>query len=383
MNVLTVNVGSSSVKLRLLRDERVTRSADLQVSHEDELSETATHVIATTAQWPEPDVAVHRIVHGGARFHHATVVDGDTEQALRELRSLAPAHQERALAVLTGLRARHPGTVHVAAFDTAFHRTIPAAATTMAVPTRWRDWGVRRYGFHGLSHSYASRRTLDLMGRHHGRVVVAHLGSGCSLAATVDGRSVETTMGFTPLDGLVMATRSGGVDPGLIPWLDQHHGVSSGAALSALENESGLLALGGTSDIRQLLDRSREGPEPAQAQLALDVFTHRLVLGVGAMAAAAGGMDALVFTGGVGENSSAIRAATVLRLRHLGVVIDPRRNVAADRSDQDGDVAWGSSSCRVFVVHAREDLEMARQAALVMRSGAPSEGVQEVATPRV
>ncbi|EAP98927.1 acetate kinase [Janibacter sp. HTCC2649] len=365
MTVLTVNVGSSSVKLRWLEGEGVVSSVDLSAGGsvaEGDLSFAVTSAVSAS---PPPEVVVHRIVHGGNRFREGVLIDDDVLLALRELSDLAPDHQRRALSVIDTLGSGMPDVPHVAVFDTAFHSTLGPAATTLAIPAEWREaWGVRRFGFHGLSHAYSSRRALELLGQRHGRVVVAHLGSGCSLAATVDGQSVETTMGFTPLDGLVMGTRSGSVDPGLIPWLQVHHGVSSARALEALEHESGLLALAGTSDMREVMARCRRGPEPDRAQLAVEVFVHRLVLSIGAMAAAAGGMDALVFTGGIGENSAQIRGATAARLGHLGVHIDEERNANLDTYDRD--IAEASAPCRVHVVRAREEVQMVRASAGVL-----------------
>ncbi|MEO7270082.1 MAG: acetate/propionate family kinase [Knoellia sp.] len=366
MTVLAVNVGSSSVKLRWLEDECVVATADISSGPAVADGDLAYGVESAVSACPRPQAVVHRIVHGGSRLREAVLIDDAVMHTLRDLTDLAPDHQRRALAVIGALRASLPDIPHVAVFDTAFHSTLPPAATTLAIPVEWREaWGVRRFGFHGLSHAYSSRRALELLGRRHGRVVVAHLGSGCSLAATVDGQSVETTMGFTPLDGLVMGTRSGSVDPGLIPWIEAHHGVSSARALEALEHESGLRALAGTADMREVVSRSLHGPERDRAQLALDVFIHRLVLGIGSMAAAAGGMDALVFTGGIGENSPHIRAAAAPRLRHLGVRVDGERNSLVGAYDRD--IAEASAPCRVYVVRAREEVQMVRASAGVLQ----------------
>jgi acetate kinase len=245
-----------------------------------------------------------------------------------------------------------PGTPAVACFDTAFHATLPAAAATYAVPAAWRErWGLRRYGFHGLSHAYASRRAAELTGAR--RIVTCHLGAGASLAAVRDGRSVDTTMGFTPLEGLVMATRSGSVDPGLLLWLLEREGVGVREMAEALEHDSGLLALAGTADMREVLARADEG-----AQLALDVYCHRLRAGIAAMAAALDGLDALVFTGGVGERAPAVRAAAADGLRFLGVALDGGRN---DAANGDADVSAAGAPVRTLVVSAREDLEIAAQ----------------------
>jgi acetate kinase len=227
----------------------------------------------------------------------------------------------------------------VACFDTAFHATLPEAASTYALPAEWRErWRIRRYGFHGLSHAWAASRAGG------GRVVTCHLGAGASLAAVHDGRCVDTTMGFTPLEGLVMATRSGSVDPGLLLWLLEQTGLAERELAHALEHESGVLALAGTADMREVV---------ARGGLALDVYLHRLRAHIAAMTAALGGLDTLVFTGGVGEHSPEVRAGAADGLAFLGVAVDPHRNA---RGDED----IGAGLVRVMVVEAREDVEIAR-----------------------
>jgi acetate kinase len=288
------------------------------------------------------------------------VIDADVEQRLRALVDLAPLHQPKSLAGLDAARRLLPNVPHVACFDTAFHATLPEYASTYALPREWRErWEVRRYGFHGLSHAWASRRARAMVPGAR-RVVVAHLGAGASLAAVLDGRSIDTTMGFTPLDGLVMATRSGSVDPGLLLWLEEHAGLHPHQVADALENRSGLLGLSGTADMRELLSR-----EDHHARLALEVYLHRLASGIAAMTVGLGGLDVLVFTGGVGEGSPDIRERTCSRLRHLGVTIDEAANRAASGGrDRDGDrdVRSPGSRVGVLIVASREDLEIARGA---------------------
>ena len=294
------------------------------------------------------------MVHGGTRFVHPVVIDQDVETALSELTDLAPLHQPKSLAGIDAVGAVLPTVPAVACFDTAFHATLPQAASVYAVPREWRErYGLRRYGFHGLSHCYSARRVPELAGRPVRRLVSAHLGAGASLAAVVDGRSVDTTMGFTPLEGLVMATRSGSVDPGLVLWLEEHEGISPHQVADALEHRSGLLALAGTADLREITAR-----DDADARLALAVYVHRIAGGVAAMAASAGGIDALSFTGGVGENSPPVRAAVCDRLRFLGIDL----NLTADGSARpDAIVSTPDSPVLVALVAAREDLEIARQ----------------------
>jgi acetate kinase len=333
VRVLVANAGSSSLKLSLLDSDDTTLwarelDAPRAVVEEDDMA-------AAVAELPlPPDVVGHRIVHGGDRFREAVLLDADVEAALRELIVLAPLHQPKSLAAVDSLKQALPRVRAVACFDTAFHATLPAPAATYALPRAWRTrYRIHRYGFHGLSHSFASRAAGDAR-----RVVTCHLGAGVSLCAVLDGRSVDTTMGFTPLEGLVMATRSGSVDPGLLLWLQQHEGLGVDEMAEALEHESGLLGLAGTPDMRELLER-----EDHDAELALGVYIHRLRAGIAAMVASLGGLDALVFTGGVGEHGARVRELACAGLAHLGV-------------------GMPGSPVRVLTVRAREDLEIARQA---------------------
>jgi acetate kinase len=354
MRILVVNAGSSSLKLRLLDEgDRLLHTTDLPA---DAGGFDDARLAATLAEWPLPDVTAHRIVHGGTEFSTAVRIDDRVARRLRELVALAPLHQPKSLEGLDAVRAALPDLPAVACFDTAFHATIPAAAATYAVPAEWRQrYGVRRFGFHGLSHAYAARRAAESAQRGS-RVVSCHLGAGASLCAVLDGRSVDTTMGFTPLEGLVMATRSGDVDPGLVLWLEEHERLSPHEVATALEERSGLLALAGTADMREVLTRAGDGD--AAATLALEVYVHRLVRGIAAMAAALGGLDVLVFTGGVGEHAPPVRAAAAKRLAWLGVRLDEDSNACADA---DAEITGPAAQVRTFVVTAREDLQIARE----------------------
>jgi acetate kinase len=360
MHVLVVNAGSSSLKLRVLgeRDEVLAERNIERWNAEDETTEVAGLLDAM----PAFGAVGHRVVHGGREFRDAVLVDDDVERVLLGLSSLAPLHQPRAVAGMRLLRRLYPDLPQIACFDTAFHVTLSAAASTYALPQQWRDqWGLQRFGFHGLSHAYASRRAAELIGRSHDgevRIVTCHLGAGASLCATRGGRSVDTTMGFTPLEGLVMATRSGTVDPGLVLWLVQHGGLAADEIARALESDSGLSGLSGIAggDIRDVLAARSAGD--ALATLAFDVYAHRLRRELGSMIAVLGGLDSLVFTGGVGEHAAEVRAAACDQLEFAGVRIDLDRNASLSG---EGEISAAGALARTFVVTAREDLAIARQ----------------------
>ena len=364
MRVLTVNAGSSSLKLRLLGDDDALLG-DTELSASGGRADSARLREALDAL-RGADAIAHRVVHGGTRFTAAVRLDSDVIEALRELTPLAPLHQPAALDAIAAVAGALPDIPAVACLDTAFHSHIPAAAATYAVPQVWRErHSLRRFGFHGLSHAYASRRAAEVLGRPPGRlrVVTCHLGAGASLAAVAGGRSVDTTMGFTPVEGLVMATRSGTVDPGLLLWLLQYGGLGIAEVSDALEHRSGMLALAGTADMREVLAAARAGD--GRAVLARDVYVHRLRSLIAAMAASLGGLDALVFTGGVGERSSEIRVAATCGLGFLGIAVDPALDASAR---PDADVSAPLAGVRTLVIEAREDVEMARQARAVLAS---------------
>jgi acetate kinase len=362
--ILVVNSGSSSLKLRVLDpDGAIVASADLGPIEGD-----GDHLDAAVAALGEVDAVGHRIVHGGTRYTGPVRVDRLVVEGIRSLTDLAPLHQPASVAALEAVGRALPGVPAVACFDTAFHASLPAAASTYALPAAWRSrWELRRYGFHGLSHAYASGRAAELLGAATGeaRVVTCHLGAGASLAAVRGGRSVDTTMGFTPLEGLVMATRSGTVDPGLVVWLAEHGGLSPAELREGLETQSGLVGVAGTSDMREVLSRAADG-DP-DAGLALDVYGHRLRSSIAAMAASLGGLDALVFTGGVGERSAPIRAMAAEGLGFLGIRVDPAHN---EEAEADREISPPGVGVRVFVIAAREDIQIAREVRSVL--GQPS-----------
>ncbi|MGZ4128835.1 MAG: acetate/propionate family kinase [Actinomycetota bacterium] len=316
----------------------------------------------------DADGVGHRIVHGGERFRDPVQVDPSVRSGLEELVDLAPLHQPKSLAALDAVSSALPGLSAVACFDTAFHATLPEAAATYALPAAWRRrWGVRRYGFHGLSHAWVARRAPEIAGAADPgdlRIVSCHLGAGASLCAIASGRSVDTTMGFTPLEGLVMATRSGSVDPGLVLWLEEHAGTPSSELAATLEHRSGLLGLAGTDDMREVLARADAGD--ADARLAVDVYVHRLRGEIASMTASLGGLDVLAFTGGVGERSAPIRRMASEGLAFLGVRTDESRNLDATL---DREITADGSSVRTLVIESREDLEIGRQVRTIVDAG--------------
>ncbi|GAA5162392.1 acetate kinase [Pseudonocardia eucalypti] len=368
MNVLVVNAGSSSLKLRLLdQHDRVVDQLD--VDDWDDATDT-TELRRFVATVGRVDAVGHRIVHGGTEFREAVVIDEGVRDRIAALTELAPLHQPRGVAGIDALTDTLPDTPTVACFDTAFHTAMPAAAATYALPHAWNErYRLRRYGFHGLSHAYIAERAAQLVGRpvETLRTVSCHLGAGASLAAIAGGRSVDTTMGFTPLAGLVMATRTGSIDPGLLLWLTRHTDHTPDQLAHVLEHESGLAGLtGGTGDMRDI-EHAADAGDP-RAQLALAVYLHRLRREIAAMTAALGGLDVLAFTGGVGEHSALVRREAVTGLRYLGVAIDEDRN---HDPHTDTDISAPDTAVRTLVVTAREDLQIARQTRAALHRSSP------------
>jgi acetate kinase len=363
VRVLVVNAGSSSLKLTRLADDGAVTSAVTVNGWEG-----AGHLqpLAGFLETCGPVEAVgHRVVHGGPRHTGAAVVDDLLVAYLYSISHLAPLHNPRALAGIRSVRELLPDVPAVAAFDTGFHATLPPAAATYALPREWNErWRLRRYGFHGLSHAYATQRAAELVGRPAGdlRIVSCHLGAGASLAAVRGGASVDTTMGFTPLAGLVMNTRPGTVDPGLLLWLLEHGDVPLPELGDVLEHHAGLKGLSGTSgDLRDVLAGRAAGD--GACRLAFDVYVHRLVREAAAMTAAAGGLDLLVLTGGVGEHAWEVRTALAEGLTHLGVALDADLNRV---TTADADIGVPGAPVRTVVVTAREDLEIRRQVLAVL-----------------
>jgi acetate kinase len=326
-DVLVVNAGSTSLKLTLVDADERSRA------------------VASLGDAPSVGLVGHRVVHGGEEFLDPTPIDDDVAHKLHQLVELAPLHNAPALAAIEQARAQLPAAEHVAVFDTSFHRTIPKAAATYLLPARYRERGIRRFGFHGLSVAWATERASA------DRLVVCHLGGGSSVTAVHGGASVDTSMGFTPLEGVPMPTRAGSVDPGALLHL-LRHGVSVGELDDTLEREAGLVALAGTDDV-EAIERSRS----ESARLAIEIYCYRIAQAVAAMATALEGLDALVFTAGVGEHSPRIRSAICSRLAFLGVDVD---EVANKRAGGDARIDAQSSAVAVHVIRAREDVVVAR-----------------------
>ena len=299
----------------------------------------------------------HRVVHGGERYTVAVRITPEVKRAIGDLAELAPLHNPASLDGITAVEQVLPNVPQVATFDTAFHATLSESARTYPVPRKWtRDWGMRRYGFHGLSHSYCAGRAAEMIGRRDLRLVIAHLGNGASVSAVCNGICVDTSMGFTPLEGLVMGTRSGTVDPGMLVYLLRHKGLDVNELDQALNYQSGLLGLSGvSSDMRQVLSELSHNPD---AQLAVDVYVHRIRQTIGAMAATLGGIDALVFTAGVGERAVEIRKQVCQNLNYLGLELDRRAN---ETCKPDADIAMPGSTARILVIATREDLTIMRE----------------------
>jgi acetate kinase len=401
--VLVLNAGSSSLKYRLLdmQDRSVTASGLVERIGEDtgrlthrtpdadplvEEGKVPDHGAAldrvlaaferTGGLTDAPFAVGHRVVHGGDRFSGPTLVDDAVLDEIRELVPLAPLHNPANIAGIEVARSRYPDTPQVAVFDTAFHASLPPRAWRYALPRELADrLLVRRYGFHGTSHGYVARRAAEHLGRDLAdlNLVTLHLGNGCSAAAIEGGRSIDTSMGLTPLGGLVMGTRSGDLDPGVVTHLHREGGLSLDRIDTLLNKESGMKGLTGSNDLREVHAKADGGDENATE--ALDVFCYRIRCTVGAYAAALGRVDALVFTAGIGENDAAVRAQVCAGLEGVGVRIDEGRNTAGSRSVRsDGvrTISTDGSSVAVLVVPTDEELEIAEQALAVVRGGAPT-----------
>lgn len=391
MDVLVLNCGSSSIKAAVVcaetgeagfegiaerlgsREARLTYTANadegsvaLGVGDHAAAMTAVLDVLASTRLADGLAGVGHRVVHGGERFSASCLIDDEVIRTVEAMSSLAPLHNPPNLAGIRAARATFPELPQVAVFDTAFHQSMPARAYRYALPEAlYQDHGVRRYGFHGTSFRYVAGEAARRLSRAPGdcALLIAHLGNGCSAAAVLNGKSVDTTMGLTPLEGLVMGTRSGDVDPGLFEYLERVTGQDTHEVTGVLNKQSGLLGLSGLSnDVRTLLKATDEGH--AGAMLALDVYTYRLAKSLSALSVALPRIDALVFTGGVGENAVSVRADTLARLGNLGFTVDPEAN-QTHGANTNGNVA-AASSLPVLVVPTHEELMIARDAAAII-----------------
>lgn len=356
MRALTLNPGTSTFKVSLVQDGRALWAQSVEIAGSEGFAELE----RAFEEWGSLDAVGVRFMHGGERHSEPVVLDRVVLDELERAAELAAPRGDAALALAVARIAldEQPPVPVVAAFDTTFHASLPDEAATYPLPRAWNErHGLRRHGFHGLSHESAAHRAANLIGEPVGslRMVICHLGSAASLCAVRGGHSVDTTTGFTPLDGLVMERRCGAVDPGLLLWL-MRRGLDVGTLEDVLVRDSGLRGLTGTSgDVREVARAADDGD--ADCQLALEVYGHRLRREIGAMTASAGGLDVLVFTGGVGEHSAAVRSNACAGLAHLGVELDEQANRA---EPSDVDVSTRDSRVRVLVVTAREDLAIAR-----------------------
>lgn len=384
MKILTLNAGSSSEKTSLFQ---IGDSLPADPPEPIWEAENETHaegsgdvekLISTIWSGPNrvlesPDeIAVlgHRVVHGGREYRESVRVTPEVKAAISRLSALAPAHNPANLAGIEAAERLLPHASQVAVFDTAFHSTIPDEAAVYGGPYDWFEQGLRRYGFHGISHQYCAERAAHLLGRdlRELRLITCHLGNGCSLAAIKDGRSVDTTMGFTPLEGLVMGSRSGSVDPGLLLYLMREQALTQQDLDRILNKDSGLLGVSGvSSDLREVLAEVDQGNP--RAALALDAFIHSLARHIGAMLASLGGLDALVFTGGIGEHSALVRARACEPFKFLGVKLSSQAN---ENPKLDQDVSTPNAAVRTLVINSREDWQIAKECWRIIQSGSPA-----------
>ncbi|HET7477489.1 MAG TPA: acetate kinase [Dermatophilaceae bacterium] len=392
--VLVLNCGSSSVKYALIDPDsghrhlvglaervgspevsvKATRGSDSYQVHPQDSSHAGvlTEVLREVSELPGVSVRAvgHRVVHGGEHFAASVLVDEGAVAAIKAVTSLAPLHNPANLTGIEAASAALPGVPQVAVFDTAFHQSMPPSSFRYAVPARWyREHGVRRYGFHGTSHRYVSEKAAELLGRpvEETCLVTAHLGNGCSAAAVKGGLSMDTSMGLTPLEGLVMGTRSGDIDPGVLPYVAEREGSDLSAVLAALNKDSGLLGLSELSnDMRTVSTAARQGSEAAS--LAIEVFCYRLAKYVAALTVPLGRLDALVFTGGIGENDAWVRSKTMALLGFLGIVEDEAANAEHGRASS-GRVSRAGDTL-ALVVPTDEELVIARDTAALV----PDEG---------
>jgi acetate kinase len=399
MKILVLNAGSSSLKCALFQEpgtkllwkaqaDRETREGYLNLttstpggaaersespgeSPMDALPELIQFLWSGSTKVIERagdiDAVGHRVVHGGIEFHEPTRITPEVRKTIERLAQFAPLHNPLALAGMSGIdKTLGTAVPQVAVFDTAFHASLPPAIYVYPGPYEWLEQGIRKYGFHGISHQFTSRRTAMLLNvdLYNSRLITCHLGSGCSLAAIRNGASIDTTMGFTPLDGLMMGSRSGSVDPGILIYLLKDRGMSPDELDHVLNHESGLKGISGISgDMRDILAAIKQGN--ARAQLAFDMYVERIRSQTGALISGLDRVDAIVFTAGVGENSAPVRAAVCESLGHFGIRLDEDKNA---RSPVDEEISLPGSGIRIMVVHTDEQWEIAQECAKVLQA---------------
>ena len=397
MKILVLNAGSSSQKSRLYEltdslpdlaptplweadadwsEHQGKTELQIKTAHgatlkqelpTDSRPEVISHLLTTL--WSGPTQVIsqpfdinlvgHRVVHGGQEYKNPTIITPEVKATIQHLAEFAPVHNPANLEGIEAIERILPSVTQIAVFDTAFHSQLPLSTTVYPGPYEWFAQGIRRYGFHGISHQYCAHRTARILGKdlQSLRIITCHLGNGCSLAAIQHGHSIDTTMGFTPLEGLMMGSRSGTVDPGILIHLLRQKGATPDQLDTTLNKNSGLKGVSGiSSDMRSILSAMAEGN--ARAQLAYDVYIHRLRSFIGAMLASLGELDVLVFTAGVGENSSAVRTSTCEAFKFLGLKLDQQKN---DQSPADTDIATPDSPIRVLIVHTQEDWQIAKE----------------------
>lgn len=370
-----VEFDGGSAAITVKNSQGVARKETIQASSRDQavryLLKTLTEGnVRALASLSEIDTVGHRVVHGGADFEQPVAVTPKVRSAIAKVSKIAPLHTPAALEGMEIVESILGPVPQVAVFDTGFHRTLPPAAAVYPGPYNWVENGIRRYGFHGINHQYCAGRAAQLLGKDPAslKLVTCHLGNGCSLAAIDGGRSVDTSMGFTPLDGLMMGTRSGAVDPGILTFFMRQRQLDGDQIDHMLNQESGLLGISGVSgDMREILAAMQHGHE--RAKLAFDIFVHRLQTGIGGMVAVLGGIDCLVFTAGVGENSPEVRAAACAKLGFIGLKLDDELNA---RPSLDADIATTDSRVRVLVIRAEEDWAIAAECWKLTQAAIPA-----------
>jgi acetate kinase len=350
-----------NIQSKSVRDTAEIRAESRQARVEKMLQHLCSGPTAVLSTFAEIAAAGHRIVHGGPQLTEPALVTAEVKQAISDVSAIVPLHNQAGLQGIELIEKLLPGVRQVAVFDTGFHRTLPLCSRVYPGPYQWYERGIQRYGFHGINHQYCAHRTAQLLGRDISslKTVTCHLGNGCSLAAIHGGHCVDTTMGFTPLEGLMMGTRSGSIDPGILTFLLRTQHADTSQLDAALNHQSGLLGISGvSSDMREILSLKHKGNE--RAELAFEIFVHRLQAGIGAMTASLTGLDALVFTAGIGENSPEVRQVTCEKLGFLGIELDEETNSAAK---PDREISSSVSKVRVLVIRAQEDWAIAQECA--------------------